>query len=224
MSRIIRLKIRRTSGWADFTVAVGNQAYVLDALEAVWHQDRTLLFQHSCHHGSCGSCGVRINGRERLACITLLEDVSPSDQPVRIEPLRNLPLLGDLLVDVHPVMDRIETLRLPLIRSVEPGLAIGALSFTRFENCIECGLCVSACPIVGSDPLYWGPAALAAAERVVAEPRGGNAATALEQVNCEQGVWRCHGVFECSEVCPADVDPARAIMILRRQLLRGERL
>jgi len=201
-------------------VAVPDDAYLLDALEAAEKQDPTLLFRHACHHASCGSCGLRVNGRERLACITRVGEVAGRRRAVKLEPLRNLPLLGDLLVDHQPLFNRIEVLNLPPLRAEEsgPGSETPPL---RFENCIECGLCVSACPVAGSDPQYWGPAALAAAARLVAEPRGRDAAMTLKLVDEEHGLWRCHGAFECTEVCPANVDPAGAIMGLRQRLLKG---
>jgi len=269
MSHTVTLHIRRTHGWADYVVTVADDAYVLDALEAAGRQDPTLLFRHSCHHASCGSCGLRVNGRERLACSTRIDEVWRPGRKLRLEPLRNLPLLGDLLVDLGPVAARIETVGLPLIRAVEPEVVHGRIApcpspgegggegssialaspvnqggepaptcppvkaepgatypsrpanLIRFESCIECGLCISACPVAGSDARYWGPAALAAAARVAAEPRGRDVGAALEQVDGEDGLWRCHGVFECSEVCPSHVDPAGAIMGLRRLRLGG---
>ncbi len=248
MSRALTLRVRRTHGWADFTVTVPDDAYVLDALEAAEHEDPTLLFRHACHHASCGSCGLRLNGRERLACVTRVAEVAPRGRILKLEPLRNLPRLGDLLVDHQPLFSRIDTVNLPPIRAAEPSrarLQRAALAQrrrratsatyeavlseatesqpTRFENCIECGLCLSACPVAGSDPSYWGPAALAAAARVAAEPRGRDVASVLKFVDDEHGLWRCHGAFECTEVCPADVDPAGLIMGLRQRLLEGER-
>lgn len=216
------LRVRRTHGWADFTVTVPDDAYVLDALEAAEHEDPTLLFRHACHHASCGSCGLRLNGREGLACVTRVAEVAPWGRLLKLEPLRNLPLLGDLLVDHQPLFSRIDAVDLPPVRVAELQATAEARPM-RFENCIECGLCLSACPVAGSDPSYWGPAALAAAARVAAEPRGRDVASVLKFVDDEHGLWRCHGVFECTEVCPADVDPAGLIMGLRQRLLEGER-
>lgn len=85
---------------------------------------------------------------------------------------------------------------------------------------LECGLCVSACPITGSDSRYLGPAALTAAWRSVAAPRGADPAEILAWVDDEQGCWRCHASFECTEACPSDADPAAAIMALRGELTR----
>ncbi len=229
MTKELTLRVRRSEGWATYVVRVAPDAYVLDALEAAARQDSTLLFRHSCHHASCGSCGLRVNGRERLACITKVAEVDRLGRPIVLEPLRNLPLLGDLLVDMQPLMARLESVGLPPLRAREDGGAARALSgsveegITRFESCIECGLCVSACPVAGSDPRYQWPATLAAAARLLAEPRGRDPAGVTRLVDGEHGIWRCHGAFECSEVCPAQVDPAAAIMGLRQRVLRGQR-
>ncbi len=208
----VRLRIRRTAGWQEYAVNVPADGYVLDAIEEVGRQDVSLLFRHSCHHASCGSCGVRINGREALPCIKPIKQAA-KDGMLRIEPLRNFPIVGDLLVDFGPFLRKLDSVGLPLRREAESG------GFNRLENCIECGLCVSACPVAGADAEYAGPALLAAAGRVVAEPRGRDAAQVLSQVNAEHGLWRCHATFECSEVGPSNVDPAGEIMRLRNRLL-----
>lgn len=230
----VRLHVKRTEGWQDYQVELSPEAYVLDALEAIAKQDASLLFRHACHHASCGSCGLRINGREHLPCITPLAKFGSSNLKLRLEPLRNFPLIGDLLVDFQPFMQQLDQIDLPLVREAQiegSGIKLIPLSpdqdppelptdINRLENCIECGLCVSACPVVGSDPRYSGPAFLAAAGRIAAEPRRRSLKDVLKQVDHEHGLWRCHAAFECSEVCPAGVDPAREIMSLRSLLLR----
>jgi succinate dehydrogenase / fumarate reductase, iron-sulfur subunit len=235
-TRPVRLRIMRTSGWQEYQVHVPADAYVMDALEAAGAQDASLLFRHACHHASCGSCGIRINGREALPCITPIRQFQKTDRALQLEPLRNFPILGDLLVDLGPLMSKLDSIDLPLRRHAEPlGKRKGLerieehepadvfrlpTAFNRMENCIECGLCVSACPVAGGNPQYAGPAMLAAAGRIVSEPRGRAMEEVISKVDQEHGLWRCHGVFECSEVCPAGVDPAREIMSLRAQLLQ----
>ena len=191
-TNIVWLRIRRSSQWQDYHVQVPRDAYVLDALEAAGAQDPSLLFGHSCHHASCGSCGVRINGREYLPCITPLAKFKNPSQSLRLEPLRNFPLVGDLLVDFQHFMRKLDLIDLPSMCTVdvieidqslkrhydrleplyEQGIPGLDFEFNRLENCIECGLCMSACPVVGSDFEYLGPAVLAASSRVAAEPRG----------------------------------------------------
>jgi succinate dehydrogenase / fumarate reductase, iron-sulfur subunit len=208
------LQIRRTpraraeesirSYWQEFHVSVPEDAYVLDALETVWRQDASLMFRHACHHASCGSCGMRIQGRERLACSTRAFDVVRGGA-IRLEPLRNFSVVADLVVDTGPLALKLERVRAQVMRESETG--------QRFESCIECGLCISACPVAATNHDYLGPAVLAAAS-----PNMGDAEV-RSLVEGPNGVWRCHSAFECTEVCPAGVEPATAIMNLRRDLL-----
>jgi len=207
----------------EFDVAVGPDATLLDALREIRsHHDRSLTLRYSCCHASCGTCGMRVNGHEVLACVTKLASLRPG--PILVQPLANAQVEHDLVVDMRDLYDDLEPARRPLIRQDErlagqEGREPGP-RFARYEDCIECGLCVSACPIAGSDSAYLGPAALAAAWRTVAEPRGADPSNVLAWVDNEQGCWRCHASFECTEVCPSGVDPAGATMALRRELTK----
>ena len=215
MDRQLTLLIKRTprpeqgesaqSYWQVFHVSLAENAYVLDALEVAWAQDPSLMFRHSCHHASCGSCGMRIQGRERLACITPAFDAA-RDGVLRLEPLRNFPVLADLVVDISSLAYKLEGVSAHVLTQMTSG-------WQRFENCIECGLCISACPITTTSETYLGPAVLAAAGRNMHLPG------VRSQVAGDDGVWRCHSAFECTEVCPAEVEPASAIMKLRKNLL-----
>lgn len=211
MDRQLTLQILRTSRvapvhnrWQEFKITVPENAYVLDALEAAWRQDPSLMFRHSCHHASCGSCGIRIQGRERLSCITTAFGVARRGV-LRLEPLRNFPVLADLVVDMGSLARKLERVKAHLVKDVQ--------SAKQFENCIECGLCISACPVAATSRDYLGPAVLAAAGRNM------DSAEVRSQVEGSNGVWRCHSAFECTEVCPAGVEPASAIMNLRKELL-----
>lgn len=207
----------------DFMVSVDENTTVLVALQMIrYAQDPTLALRHSCHHAACGTCGMRVNGQEVLACVTKVLDLGTST--VVVEPLQNIPLISDLVVDMQHFMDRLNLAEMPYIRKSEflPEAAVpqGVEFLNRYENCLECGICVSACPVAGSDPRYLGPAAMAAAWRVVEEPRGEDAAAVLDWVDQDHGCWRCHVAYECSELCPSDVDPAGSIMNLRKQLTK----
>jgi succinate dehydrogenase / fumarate reductase iron-sulfur subunit len=204
-----------------FTVLCDEDTTVLIALQHIRREDDpSLTLRHSCHHASCGTCGMKINGQEELACVVRVLDL---DTPtVTVEPMDNLPLVSDLVVDMVPFYAHVTVPDRPYIRVddllTEAELSDDVEQYTRMENCLECGLCVSACPIAGSDPDYRGPAAMAAAWRVVEEPRGADVEAALRWVDDAHGCWRCHVAFECSEVCPSNVDPASKIMALRREL------
>ena len=210
MERLLTLQVWRTSRtdrngyWQAFSVTVPENAYVLDALEAAWRQDPSLMFRHSCHHASCGSCGMRIEGRERLACVTRVLDIARRGT-VRLQSLRNFPIVADLVVDTGSLARKLERVKAHITVQDQAGI--------RFENCIECGLCISACPVAATSEEYLGPAVLAAAKRNMDDVE------VRQQVAGEHGVWRCHSAFECTEVCPAGVEPAAAIIDLRKELL-----
>ena len=139
----------------EFDIAVGLETTLLDALREIRsHHDRSLTLRYSCCHASCGTCGMRANGREVLACVTPLASLGAG--PITVEPLANARVEHDLVVDMRDLYAGLEPARRPLIRQDER-LACRDESgpgFARYEDCIECGLCTSACPITGSDPLY----------------------------------------------------------------------
>lgn len=204
----------------EFDVPVTARTTLFDAMRWIqFNRDPSLALRHSCLHASCGTCGVRANGREVLMCVTAVHDLG---REITVEPVANIPVLTDLVVDMTEFYARFHEAH-PLVR--ESGFDLGAEApegvptYQRYEDCIECGLCLSACPVAG-DPRYLGPAALAAAERVLAEPRGADPRAVLGWVDDAHGAWRCHAAFECSAVCPAGVDPGGAIMRLRGRLLR----
>ena len=227
--RLIRVhRYKRGAGPArieEHRVPVDTRTTVLEALR--WIQlnaDPSLALRHSCLHASCGTCGVRVNGRERLACITRLSDIPAST--VTVEPIANLPVLHDLVVDMGPFVERFPDPH-PIVRRSEilPEAATpeGLSAYERFEDCIECGLCLSACPVAATDDTYVGPAALAYAQRLLEEDRGADRDAILDWADQDNAAWRCHAAFECTEACPSDVLPAQRIMSLRKDLRRRRR-
>ncbi|MFQ5592878.1 MAG: succinate dehydrogenase/fumarate reductase iron-sulfur subunit [Anaerolineae bacterium] len=212
--------------YEDFTVAIKPDESVLDGIEKIWaQQDQSLTFRHACHHASCGTCGMRVNGIEKLSCVTLIQDVARDGDTLTIEPMRHFPVVSDLVVDMGPFFENIKRTEFSIMRSAEPWLAnrrpapAAEENFIRFENCIECGLCVSACPIAGTDETFLGPAALAGIWRMIEEPRGQNTTTLSKMADTAHGAWRCHTALECTSVCPSNADPGGKIMQLRRQLI-----
>jgi succinate dehydrogenase / fumarate reductase iron-sulfur subunit len=210
--------------YQTFTVTVDENTTVLVALQTIrYSQDPTLALRHSCHHAACGTCAMHVNGQDVLSCVTKVLDLGTST--IVVEPLQNIPIISDMVVDMQYFMNRYNQAGMPYIRRSEfnPRAEVpkGIEFYNRYENCIECGICVSACPVAGSDPEYLGPAAMAAGERVVEEPRGEDPSAILDWVNQDHGCWRCHVAYECSEACPSNVDPGGAIMKLRRRLIFG---
>jgi succinate dehydrogenase / fumarate reductase iron-sulfur subunit len=201
------------------TLPVVETTTVLDVLQALRRKDRTLMFRHSCHHGSCGTCACRINGRERLACLTRVLDLD--SQVVTVQPLGKLRRGGDLVVDPADFFREYPAEWQTLRRSeANPGSKPPQelAGYVRLENCIECGACVSACPVED----FLGPAVLTALnrERLNREACGSTATDniLLELAGGDRGVWKCRRALECSRVCPTGVYPARHIQELRDKL------
>jgi succinate dehydrogenase / fumarate reductase iron-sulfur subunit len=225
--RVYRKKGAAAAHYDEFRLEVDPDEYVLDAIERIWaYQDRSLTFRHACHHSTCGACGMRVNGAEKLTCITPVRQVARDGGVIRVEPLRNFPVVSDLAVDMGvfyrrmemgeqlPVnVDKREAIQ-PEARPAGPGG-----DQLRLADCIECGLCISACPISASSPGYLGPAVLAGIHQHGLQ----GSERLLELVDSEDGVWRCHSAFECTAVCPASVEPGWRIMELRREVI-GERI
>jgi succinate dehydrogenase / fumarate reductase iron-sulfur subunit len=206
----------------EFDVEADPGATVLDALLQIRRRlDPSLVVRHSCLHAACGTCGIRVNGRESLACDAPVADVPP-EKPVRLEPLANQRRVADLATDMVDFYARFEAAGLPPVRAAEVADGVSppenVKAFGRFENCIECGLCLSACPIARTNRSFIGPAALAAAARVVKEPRGRELGPVLALASEPDSVWRCHDALECTAVCPSAVEPAAALLELRRKV------
>lgn len=236
--QIFRYKEGESPHYETFVVQVADSAFVIDAIDAAWAtHDRSLTFRRACHHSSCGSCALRINGVEKLPCVTRLTDVWDGHNPLRLDPLRNFPIVSDLVVDVSGFFQRMSAATMTITRDAEPFLPVSVddlddrlqptvvelpdnlTRFNRFENCIECGICMSACPTMAADDKFWGPAGLAAIARAsqkTDDPQ--EKAHLLALADGEHGVWRCHSAFECLEACPQAVDPVGKIMELRREL------
>jgi succinate dehydrogenase / fumarate reductase iron-sulfur subunit len=219
--RTLTLRILRyTPGVIDpprfesYAVTAGEGTTVLEALEQIRRtQEPGLMYRHSCHHSSCGTCACRVNGVERLACTTHLLELGAD--PVTLEPLRWLPVVADLVVDmgafytdIDPAWDYLRAIDAP---------ATGEPPLVRFENCIECGACVSVCPVDKLRPGFMGPAALAAVNHQrLKHPEDEPEMLAL--AGSERGEQRCERALHCSRVCPTGVYPARHIMDLRKRL------
>jgi succinate dehydrogenase/fumarate reductase iron-sulfur protein len=205
-----------------FDVPVGPRTTLLDALKWIQlHRDPSLSLRHSCYHASCGTCGVQANGREVLMCVTAVLGLGAE---ITVEPLANIPVLTDLVVDMEEFYARFPEQH-PVLRESEfnPSAETpsGIDDYVRYEDCIECGLCLSACPVMTTSEGYVGPAALAAAQRLLEEPRGADAGSLLDWADDPEGAWRCHAAFECTEACPSNVNPAARIMALRGVLVGG---
>ncbi|MES9504818.1 succinate dehydrogenase iron-sulfur subunit [Streptomyces sp. NPDC000609] len=211
--------------WQDFQVEIDPKERVLDALHKIkWDVDGTLTFRRSCAHGICGSDAMRINGKNRLACKTLIKDVNP-EKPITVEAIKGLTVLKDLVVDMEPFFQA--------YRDVMPFLITKGNEPTRerlqspedrerFDDttkCILCAACTSSCPVFWNDGQYFGPAAIVNAHRFIFDSRDDGGEQRLEILNDRDGVWRCRTTFNCTDACPRGIEVTKAIQEVKRALI-----
>ena len=201
----------------SYRVIAGPRVTVLDCLEQIrLQQDHTLMYRHSCHHASCGTCACVINGQEALASTTPIATFE--DNALTITPLKGFPSAGDLAVEMNLFFEDfsdqwsgLQTMEWSLLR-VDSGKSI---TVQTLENCIECGSCVSACPPAQRNSNFLGPAALAAIHReMMKSPQ--KWPQLLELARGERGERHCRRHLACSRVCPTGVYPAMHIAEIRK--------
>ncbi len=211
--------------WVDYTVALYPTDRVLTALEKIKGEiDGSLTFRRSCAHGICGSDAMRINGRNRLACKTLVKDLDIS-KPITVEPIKGLPLEKDLVVDMDPFFAAYRSVMPFLIaEGHEPSRERlqSAEDRARFDDgtkCILCACCTTSCPVYWTDGQYFGPAAIVAANRFIFDSRDSAGEQRLEILNEKEGVWRCRTTFNCTDACPRGIEVTKAIQEVKRALI-----
>jgi succinate dehydrogenase / fumarate reductase, iron-sulfur subunit len=236
------LKIRRydpQSGdaayWDEHTVEMPGHQSVLDAILAVKDEkDGSIGIRCSCQQSICGSCGVRMNGKPGLACKTHLDEAvdarwgspagSRQEPVITVEPMGNMPVIRDLIVDMDQVHWKKIQRVTPWLINKEPVPEReyvvpheSMVDVTQTMACIQCGACVSDCLSMEIDPLFAGPAALAKAYRFVGDPRDAQHYERLKDLaEDEHGIYDCTHCFNCIDACPKGVDPMSQIMRLRR--------
>ncbi|MEU3709230.1 MULTISPECIES: succinate dehydrogenase iron-sulfur subunit [Streptomyces] len=218
-------EVSEEASWQDFELDIDPKERVLDALHKIkWDQDGTLTFRRSCAHGICGSDAMRINGKNRLACKTLIKDINPQ-KPITIEAIKGLTVLKDLVVDMEPFFQA--------YRDVMPFLITKGNEPTRerlqspedrerFDDttkCILCAACTSSCPVFWNDGQYFGPAAIVNAHRFIFDSRDEGGEQRLEILNDKDGVWRCRTTFNCTDACPRGIEVTKAIQEVKRALI-----
>ena len=213
--------------WQDFDLTMFGTDRVLDALHKIkWEIDGSLSFRRSCAHGVCGSDAMRINGRNRLACKTLLKDLDLS-QPIYVEPIKGLEVEKDLIVDMNPFYQAYRDVKPFLIANDNPDRERlqSAENRERFDDttkCILCAACTTSCPVFWTDGQYFGPAAIVNAHRFIFDSRDEAAQVRLDILNDREGVWRCRTTFNCSEACPRGIQVTKAIAEVKNAILRGK--
>jgi succinate dehydrogenase / fumarate reductase iron-sulfur subunit len=210
-----------------FEVEVQPTDRVLDALmEVKRRHDGTLAFRKSCAHGVCGSDAMLINGVERLACKTLIQDVTAGGSTtIDVAPLRSMPVQRDLMVDQSGFFDAYRRVKPFLMTDRKPDEKEYRQSpeerarFDDATNCILCASCYSACPVVREkNPDFVGPAASVQAARFVLDSRDDGVANRMDVLDAPNGVWACENHFDCTKVCPRGIKVTKNINALKRTI------
>ncbi|MCW2501791.1 MAG: sdhB [Actinomycetia bacterium] len=230
----VTLKLRRFNPetdaephWQSFEVPVQPGDRLLNTLMHVkGYLDGTLTFRRSCAHGICGSDAMRINGVNRRACKVLVKDLVTKDGgTISVEPIKGLPVLKDMVVDMEPFFEAYRSVKPFLITSDhEPTRerTQSAEQRARYDDttkCILCAACTSSCPVYWNDGQYFGPAAIVNAHRFIFDSRDSGSDERLEILNDAEGVWRCRTTFNCSEACPRGIEVTKAIQEVKRALI-----
>ncbi len=211
--------------FASFEVPVEQGMTVLEGLIYIQgNLDGSLAFRSSCRAGVCGSCAMHINGKYRLACETQIDQLKSNT--VTIRPMAHLKVFKDLFVDLEPFWEKYKRIK-PFLQPGEPApereriqTAEDRLKLEGLIDCILCGACYASCTVCETHPDYLGPAVLLKVARFVEDSRDNASDQRLEDVSGFDGVFRCHTIFNCQEVCPKDLDPTGSIANLKRKIIK----
>ena len=214
--------------YQEYALDVPEGMTVLEALLRIQaEQDGSLAFRYACRGAVCGSCAMVINGRVDLACRTQV--LALGAEVITVEPLANLPVLKDLVVDMDLFFEKNRAVQ-PWLQPTEPApereRLVDPVQWAEAEpytNCILCASCYSVCPAAERDPEYLGPAALAKHYRFLSDVRDVADDERTNLVDDEQGVWGCDMVWNCVEVCPKGVPPTQGIGKTRARIRRAQR-
>ena len=209
----------------SYTVDAEPMDRLLDCLHKVkWYEDGSLALRRSCAHGICGSDAMVINGENMLACKVLVKDLA---QPVRVEPIRGLPVVRDLVVDMEPFFAGYRAVKPWLItdeseKEPERERIQSQEERERFDDttkCILCASCTTSCPIYWTDEGYVGPAAIVNAHRFIFDSRDTGGQERLEILSGKGGVFKCRTVFNCTGACPRGIKVTLAIQEVKQAAL-----
>jgi succinate dehydrogenase / fumarate reductase iron-sulfur subunit len=205
----------------------GQDMMVLDALILLKEQDTTLSFRRSCREGVCGSDGINMNKKNGLACITPLSDLMGKGKgKIVIRPLPGLPVVRDLVIDMTQFYQQYEKVRPYLINDAQPPARENLQMPEEREKldglyeCILCACCSTSCPSFWWNPdKFIGPAGLLHAYRFLVDSRDTATNERLDDLDDAFSVFRCHGIMNCVNVCPKNLNPTKAIGHIKSMLL-----
>lgn len=203
-----------------------NVVMLLDALKALKEQDESISFRRSCGEGVCGSDGMNVNGRNRLACITPVRELGSH---VTIKPFPGMPVIRDLIVDMTQFFKQYKKAQ-PYLKNSSPPSATERLQTPQerekldgLYECILCGCCSSSCPSYWWNPdKFLGPAALLQASRFIVDSRDDSTRERLEDLNDAYSLFRCRSIMNCADSCPKGLNPNKAISDIRAEMMKED--
>ena len=219
----------------EFQVPRYQSQTILDVVTWIQrHADASLTYRFACRVGMCGSCAMMVNGIPRWTCRTHVDKALAGGNELRIEPLRNLPVIKDLATDMTQFFDkwtRAEGRHYPTASRADPMPPIDPADKRRVAasdgiECINCAVCYAACDVVEKNPDYLGPAALNRAWTLVNDERDGGRKVRLKAISSSGGCHNCHSHQSCMQHCPNELNPTLSIAGLKRATavaaLKGE--
>jgi succinate dehydrogenase / fumarate reductase, iron-sulfur subunit len=222
--RLLRFNPERDTEphFEEYTVKAQPMERLLDCLHKIkWYQDTSLALRRSCAHGICGSDAMVINGENALACKVLVKDLK---QPITVEPIRGLPVMKDLIVDMDPFFQGYLAVKPWLItddheREPDRERLQSKQDRARYDDttkCILCAACTTSCPIFWADEEYVGPAAIVNAHRFIFDSRDRGGRERLEILSQKDGAFKCRTAFNCTYACPRGIKVTKAIQEVKQ--------
>lgn len=200
---------------------------ILDALIKIKDEtDTTLTFRRSCREGICGSCAMNVNGENCLACLKSIDSCAGNGGTVEIQPLSGMYVMRDLVADMTNFYEQYRTVQ-PWLKRKTPKEGNAEYLQSKEDRakldgmyeCILCACCSTSCPSYWWNPEHYiGPAALMQAYRWISDSRDEYSTERMIEVNDTMKLYRCHGIMNCTKVCPKGLDPAKAIQKLKTKI------
>src|SRR5260221_10910311 len=232
MSGTLRVSVWRGAAAGNlvaYEVPARPSQTILDVVTYIQRRlDPTLSYRFACRVGMCGSCAMTVNGVARWTCRTHVDKVANNDR-LEIAPLKNLPVIRDLVADMREFFDKWARARGSFegTRTRKDDFAVVSPENENRKQvdagieCIGCGVCYSACDVVSWNPDYLGPAALNRAWTLVQDVRDGKTIERLQAVAGDAGCHACHTHMSCTERCPKHISPTAGIAGLKRTVARA---
>lgn len=209
--------------YSSYRVELDDDATVMDGLLKIRNEmDDTLAFRSSCCQGYCGECSMRINYRASLACSTKVAAVTKNGPEVLLDPMRNIPVIKDLVFDMDAFLwNKIKAVKPWLEPRDESAATETAVPDTdmatvrKLMSCYHCGLCDEGCAVLPVDFNFLGPAALTKGYKFLVDPRDSAREERLKVLQKPKGMWDCAHCYEANSHCPRGLAPSDKIMEMR---------